>query len=290
MIFTILIISIVLLGLLSWYVYKESTGFVFKGYTIFNDKIKTDEVKIALISDLHNVDHGNNNEAVLKTIDDYKPHFICFAGDIVNASLDSDCDYTKTLEFIKKLSEKYEICYGIGNHEDRLDRKRDVFKDKYDVLVSKLKEMGVPLMDNTSRVFEEYGLKVYGLNLDHDYYRKFITKSFDDNYLDYTIGHPDEKYVNILIAHNPEHFKQYSEWGADVVFSGHVHGGIIRIPYFGGVISPAMKLFPKYDGGLFSEYGSVMILSRGLGTHSVPVRINNKAEVVGVTIKKKDIN
>jgi len=284
-----IMIVLILLGLLVIYIYKESTGFVFTNYEIPCDKLRQDEVKVVLLTDLHNMEHGKNNTKLLEKIDEYKPDFVCFGGDIVNASLDSDCDYSNTLLFIKKLSENYKICYGIGNHEDRLKRRMDAFHDKYQILNDRLNAMNVPLMDNISCIFEEYGIKVYGLNLEHEYYQKVITKHFSKDYLYSKLGPVDDNYVNILLAHNPEHFKQYAEWGADIVFSGHVHGGIVRFPLLGGVISPAMKLFPKYDGGLFKEYGSVMVLSRGIGTHSIPIRINNKAEVVGVTFKKKDI-
>ena len=101
------------------------------------------------------------------------------------------------------------------------------------------------------------------------------------------LGNPDRDRYSILLAHNPEHFQAYVSWGADLILSGHVHGGIIRLPFLGGVVSPAMKLFPKYDGGLFSQGNSHMVLSRGLGTHTIPVRINNKAELVVVELTNK---
>lgn len=87
-----------------------------------------------------------------------------------------------------------------------------------------------------------------------------------------------------MIAHNPEYFPAYAEWGADLVLSGHVHGGLMRLPFLGGVIAPSMKLFPKYDGGVFEEHGSTMILSRGLGTHTLPIRIFNPGELVVIRL------
>ena len=66
--------------------------------------------------------------------------------------------------------------------------------------------------------------------------------------------------------------------------SGHVHGGLMRLPFLGGVISPALKLFPKYDGGVFQEGKSTLVLGRGLGTHTLPVRIFNPGEVVVIDI------
>ena len=91
---------------------------------------------------------------------------------------------------------------------------------------------------------------------------------------------------NILIAHNPVYFSTYEEAGYDLVFSGHVHGGIIRLPIIGGVCSPQVKLFPKYDKGRFDINDSVMILGAGLGTHTIPIRFNNPPEIVVVKLKK----
>ena len=80
----------------------------------------------------------------------------------------------------------------------------------------------------------------------------------DAAYLKRLLGKPSAGEYNILIAHNPDYFPAYAEWGADLVLSGHVHGGIMRLPLLGGVLSPALRLFPKYDGGLFQEGGSTI--------------------------------
>ena len=102
----------------------------------------------------------------------------------------------------------------------------------------------------------------------------------EDEYLKETLGEHKEGVYQILLAHNPEYFEEYAAWGADLVLSGHVHGGIMRLPLLGGVISPKLVLFPKYDGGRFYEKDSTMILSRGLGMHTLPIRIFNPAELV----------
>ncbi len=89
----------------------------------------------------------------------------------------------------------------------------------------------------------------------------------------------------ILIAHNPQYFKEYAGWGADLTLSGHVHGGIVRLPLLGGVVSPSLALFPKYSGGRYQQAGRTMILSRGLGTHTINVRMFNPGEVSLIEIK-----
>ena len=107
-------------------------------------------------------------------------------------------------------------------------------------------------------------------------------------YLTKILGEPRADACQILIAHNPLYFEEYAAWGADVVVSGHVHGGIMRLPLLGGVLSPNLSLFPKYDGGRFELGKSSLLLSRGLGTHTVPLRIFNPGELVVVEIVKGD--
>lgn len=95
---------------------------------------------------------------------------------------------------------------------------------------------------------------------------------------------PAKHKCNILIAHNPDYFEEYAKWGADLVLSGHVHGGIMRIPFLGGVLAPSYRIFPKYDGGVFKEGKSVMLLGRGLGSHTIQLRFFNPAELYEVTL------
>ena len=109
----------------------------------------------------------------------------------------------------------------------------------------------------------------------------------EKEYLEETLGPASKEKYQILLAHNPDYFENYAQWGADLVLSGHVHGGIMRLPLLGGVISPTLLLFPKYDGGLFKKGSSAMILSRGLGTHTLPIRIFNPGELILFTISPK---
>lgn len=101
-----------------------------------------------------------------------------------------------------------------------------------------------------------------------------------ETYVEGLLGKSRRDCFELLIAHNPDYFDNYAKWGADLTVSGHVHGGIMRLPVLGGVISPMLRLFPKYDGGLFEKDGRQMILSRGLGMHTIPVRIFNPGELV----------
>ena len=102
-----------------------------------------------------------------------------------------------------------------------------------------------------------------------------------------TLGEPCAEKYTVLLAHNPDFFPVYAEWGADLVLSGHVHGGMVRIPGWKGVVSPNIRFFPKYDGGKFEEGKSTMILSRGLGMHTIPVRLFNPGELIVIDFMKE---
>ena len=93
---------------------------------------------------------------------------------------------------------------------------------------------------------------------------------------------------NILLAHNPNYFPVYARWGADLTFSGHIHGGMIRLPLVGGLLSPETLLFPKYDGGSYQIDDKTMILSRGLGRGSMGLRLFNPPEIVTVILAGKE--
>ncbi|MBO1915105.1 metallophosphoesterase, partial [Microvirga sp. 3-52] len=90
----------------------------------------------------------------------------------------------------------------------------------------------------------------------------------------------------ILLSHRPEYFDVYVKNEVDVTFSGHAHGGQIRIPGIGGVISPGQGIFPKLTSGIHEKEGSQLVVSRGIGNSLFPVRVFNKPEIVVVTLKK----
>jgi predicted MPP superfamily phosphohydrolase len=109
----------------------------------------------------------------------------------------------------------------------------------------------------------------------------------EKGYLASLIGDKPNKNFAILIAHNPVYFTEYTRWGADLTLSGHLHGGLVRLPFIGGVASPQIRLFPKYSAGNYTENGQQMIVSRGLGSHSLMPRIWNAPEIVSITLKHK---
>ena len=148
-----------------------------------------------------------------------------------------------------------------------------------------MRRAGVVLLENESVLLPETGIRIFGVEIDMDYYKKLRKSVMKVSYLNSLLGRPCADEYNILLAHNPDYFQAYAGWGADLVLSGHVHGGIMRLPVLGGVLSPALRLFPRYDGGLYEEGKSKMVLGRGLGTHTLPIRVFNPGELIVVRLE-----
>ncbi len=273
-----------LIVLIIIYIVIESTGFKTVTYELVSEKVPRD-LKIAMLSDLHNKDFGNANEALLRAIDSFGPDLVCFSGDMVTSGWSMSFDYRRTLDFFAKVAAKYPVCYGLGNHEQNFKEDRDKFPEDFDKLSGAVRDMGMEFLDNSYKDYPELNTSVYGLSLDYSFYRRGATKQIPKDLIREQIGNADSKRFVILLAHNPVYFEDYTDWKADLVLSGHVHGGIVRLPILGGLISPGLKLFPKYDYGLFRSGKTTMIISGGIGSHSIPVRINNKAELVCISVR-----
>ncbi|MDD3367965.1 MAG: metallophosphoesterase [Lachnospiraceae bacterium] len=265
----------------------DGTHFVVHDYTISTDKISKNYCMVVL-SDLHDKTYGKNNEKLIKAIEEKHPDGIYVAGDLVTA--EKGADPHCALSLLKNLRDKgYPIYYGYGNHEQKLLRFPQRFDNMGVAYEKKLYELGVTVLKNESITIPDYRFCVTGLAIEHQiYYKRFQRTVMEKKYLEDTLGENDPGTYTILLAHNPDYFDAYANWGADLVLSGHVHGGIVKLPLLGGVISPSFRLFPKYDGGLFREGKSTMVLSRGLGTHTLPIRLFNPAELVTVELKTKE--
>lgn len=249
-------------------------------YQLYSKKIK-EEHRYVVLSDLHNKSYGEKNERLLKKINQLDPEAILIAGDILTSKPGKSFEIA--LDLIKNLAWKYPIYYGMGNHETRLFLYPEVYGDMGKNYEEELNKVQVTFLRNEKRECKD-NISITGLDLKRDYYKRFKKFPMDNSYLKETLGETKAQNFEILLAHNPDYFEEYANWGADLVLSGHVHGGMMRLPIFGGVVSPAFKLFPKYDGGLFQQGNSTMILSRGLGMHTIPIRIFNPGELICVTL------
>lgn len=236
---------------------------------------KKQEIRFVLLADLHGALFGKENKKLLLAVREERPDGIFIAGDMV---IKNGKGVFETLSLCRELVKICPVYYGLGNHEIRLTDREE--------FIDKLKKTGVILLDNEITTASFYGKKVQiaGLTLSEEYYEKFWReKILAVQKLEKLFPQKRERMPTILIAHNPEYFKTYAKWGADLVLSGHVHGGIMTLP-FGGVISPSFRIFPKYTNGVYTEGSSKMVLSRGLGLHHIKLRFFNLPQIVTIVI------
>lgn len=254
----------------------DGNRFVVVEETIQLPKLKKD-CKFVMLSDLHNKVYGKDNETILKEIRAAQPDFVVFVGDLVTSHVNESIE--PGVRLMNAISKEYQVYYAMGNHETKIRTHRDDFGNRFDELLQRIEHPNVTILRDEHCVLPEYGICITGLELERTFFARFKKKQLPKGHVENHVGKVDDLYCNILLAHNPIYFDEYVEWGADLVLSGHVHGGVMRLPFIGGVISPAYTLFPKYDGGIFRKNQTTMLLGRGMGAHTIPLRFFNPAEL-----------
>lgn len=277
MIKIILAISLILVLFFLIVMIIDGNRFVVKSYKMVTEKTKHYH-KFVILADLHGKEYGKDNEKLMEAIDEQNPTEILIAGDMLTAKPGED--FYHVLRFLDRLSEKYPVYYGNGNHEYRIKLYPETYGTMGEEFQKGLSNMGIFPLCNESTKPDDENIVIYGLEIDREYYKRGKKVRMEETYVTEKLGTLDKNKYNILIAHNPEYFEMYAAWGADLVVSGHVHGGIMRIPFIGGVIAPSFRLFPKYSGGQYRKENSVMLLSTGLGSHTLPFRIFNPGQLV----------
>ena len=260
-------------------------------YVVENKKVpkEFDGYNIVQISDLHSKLFGENNKKLIQKIKSLNPDIVVVTGDLIDGE---NNNYNVALDFMKEISKLYRVYYIIGNHEQKSLIKK--YKDEYKDYFNKLHQMDFINLDNNKVeiVKGNSNINLYGLTVPYSCYKYLFdnqeTTSIDINFLEEKLGKVDREQFNILLAHTPFYFDEYEKWGADLTLCGHVHGGIVRLPLVGGLLSPDRKFFPKYDLGEYIKNKSTMIVSKGLGGSKVLIRVNCKPEIVN--IKLKNIN
>ena len=269
-----------------WSMVIDGHRFVVREWKAADKRIKK-PCRCIVLSDLHNKQYGPENALLLQKIRQLEPDLIFAAGDICTATPGKS--FEPALAFLGELAKEFPVCYANGNHEQRMKLYPKTYGDMAKEYGEGLEKIGIRPLVNEHTLLEEYGLCVFGLEIDKKFYNRFQRQEMSPAYVEECLGRPDPEHYTVLLAHNPEYFDAYAGWGADLTISGHVHGGVARVPFWGkGVISPRLRLFPKYDGGIFSQNDRTMLLSRGLGEHTIPIRVFNPGELWVIDFEKQD--
>lgn len=256
------------------YVCAENRMLIVRRYKINTDnKSGQEPIKIVQISDIHKRKYSNDWDRIVMRVQELSPDMIFITGDLVSRT---ETSLISAEVLLKKLCGICPVYCSKGNHE--LDLSADMM-EKYRKM---MKNAGAVFLENDSTVCEKDGRKIniYGADL-----KKSVYKNENGGYaaldritsaeLTQSLGDAKEGF-NILLAHNPFFFEEYAKWGADLTFSGHVHGGAVYVPFIGGILSPERKFFPKYTKGLYKNNGKYMLVSTGIGK----LRVFNPPEIL----------
>lgn len=300
-IFTILMVLIVVLLI---------NGIVNKGIYISYIDTKHNNIpeslvgyKILQITDVHSIRSTEQLEQYVKKIEEENPNVIFITGDLIDAEYyvsENDRYNNKevglpdifTIDFCKELTEIAKVYYVYGNHEMMLldDPENNVFK-------TKLESLGITILNNKEEIITlgKESFRLIGLQDPATLYKDkkyaFIGESNKermDSILHDLFLDKDENLFTICLSHRPEYFDLYQKYPIDVVFTGHAHGGIARLPFIGGVYAHAQGWFPKYSEGLHIDDDRLnMICGRGIGNSTINFRFMNPPEIVVTTLLKK---
>lgn len=250
-------------------------------YNIKTEKFASDDsLRIVQLSDLHKKKFGKNNINLTDRVRSLSPDVIFITGDMVSRST---TELESFITFLHTLADIAPVYYALGNHETDME---NVNFPLYQKLIGEVNNTCVLVNNHTEKIkLKNSDVNVTGLTIFQECYKnngsyKNLRNLFREDIINLLGTEPDSNSLNILLAHNPIFFDAYADYGSDIILSGHVHGGCIKLPFIGGLLSPERKFFPKYYSGLYKKKNSTMIVSCGLGKF----RLFNPPEIIVINI------
>lgn len=272
----LLCLALGFIALLAWIIWSN------KAIMLERVSIKSKaKLKIIHISDFHNASFKNNNEEPLRLIQEASPDIIAISGDFIDSRHTS---LKKAFDFATELVKIAPCFYAPGNHESRMP-------EEYARLCEEFERLGITVLQDESTVFEKDGTAYTIIGVEDP---MFVIKKKDSREkVKIIIKDKLEALMQgaesptIVISHRPEAFYSYVDVGADIVLTGHAHGGQVQIPFIGGLIAPNQGFFPKYTSGVHFAKGTNMVVSRGIGNSLCPLRVNNRPQIILVELEKE---
>lgn len=267
----IIILILIIIILIPFCLYQNK-HLVITTYTYESEKLGADldGYRIVQISDLHNAEFGKENKKLLETIRSCSPDIIIITGDLVDSN---HTNVERAVAFVKEAVKIAPVYYVTGNHEYWLDP-----SENEQMMQGILAAGAYDLDDEAVRI--EKGDS------------SFLLVGLDDQHLsDETLKNllqEQKNELSIVLAHEPQYLQNYANAEADLVLTGHAHGGQIRLPFVGGIVAPDQGFLPEYTSGKYNRADTEMIVSRGLGNSIIPVRLFNYPEVVCVELRCKN--
>lgn len=277
-----------------WEIYRELHEFRVTHYVVTSAKWAKHpaEDKVIFLSDLHEHLYGEHNKDLLTAIRKEHPAAIFIGGDMLVAkkgknSRKKRITFQNSAEFVNNLQKICPVYYANGNHEQRMKERTEIYGESYLKFRKAIEGRNLIFLENKSIDLEIGGkqMRLSGLELPMETYEKFKRAEVPASDITKRLGECARGKYQILLAHNPEYAESYLKWGADLILCGHLHGGLICLPNGKSVITPQFHLFPKYAGEMTKAGKQSVIVSRGLGTHTIHVRLFNRAEMIVLHMK-----
>lgn len=246
-------------------------------YTIESAEIPDsfDGFRIVQLSDLHDSLFGEGQEKLVREVEQLKPDVVFITGDLIDSNR---FDLGQSLELVEKLVQFADVYYVTGNHE--------VATQRVEEIEAAVAAAGGHVLSDESVKLTKEGESIALIGIEDP-----LTRSVSEDPAvvreaieEATVNVPEDEY-KILLSHRPEFFDTYVQMEMDATFSGHAHGGQVRIPGVGGLNAPGQGWFPEYTAGKHISGDHLMIISRGLGNSLIPYRVFNRPEIVFVTLK-----
>lgn len=265
-----IILFFLFVGAVLLFVWYQNNHIVSSVFNYKSSKLSSDSGKfnIVQISDLHNASFGKDNKKLIDNIESLEPDIIVITGDIIDSN---HTDLKVSINFVKEMTKRYLVYYVTGNHEYWLD------ESEREELFASIREAGAVILNNekTTINMNHDSITLIGLD-DH---------SLNDATLSSMMEQCDKNELTVVLAHEPQYINNYCDAGADLVLTGHAHGGQVILPFIGALIAPGQGFLPQYTAGEIKRENTTMYISRGLGNSVIPLRLFNYPEIVSIEVQ-----
>lgn len=281
----ILCIIFVLL-LLFWNIVRSYTDLELETYNIVTDKLSS-EIKVVLISDLHNHEFGEENSELISMIEKAEPDLILMAGDFVNSNSDDEDILLNLTRAFTKIAPTY---FSMGNHElDYVERTGEDLQEKIEDAGANVLKLEFEDIEINNEAIRIGGMYEYAFAMDGDNSTKH--ENMDEDVYCFLTEFQNTDSFKLMMAHRPDSFifgDASKTWDIDLVVSGHAHGGQVVLPGIGGLWAPDQGWFPKYIHGFYEKDKIGILITSGLGSQlETAPRFNNPPEVIVITLVPK---
>lgn len=272
----IVLLALLLIYALCWYFFWQSNALQITKHSYYSSELPAEfkDFKIVHISDLHNTAFGHEQSRLLKAVAKESPDIIIITGDIIDRRR---YEQSVAMDFIEGAVLIAPVYFCSGNHE--------AWSGRWQELSAALRDAGVMIADERCFSIERNGehILLAGLSDPAFGYAENSECKLSAESAEFLQALPQEEFI-LLLAHRPEYFEQYSAFDIELVFSGHAHGGQVRLPFVGALFAPGQGILPQYTAGEYEQNGTTLFVSRGLGNSIFPLRIGNRPHIISLTL------